>query len=79
MVLVIEDEQPLQEIIHDALKEAGFDLAMVASGREAVSMIESGVIKYSALVTDINLKGSMKRWEVARLIRQSIRPFPSST
>ena len=60
IVLVVEDEEPLQEIVHDALKEGGFDLTTVASGQEAVAMIESGVVKYSALVTDINLKGPMK-------------------
>ena len=43
VVLVVEDEEPLQEIVRDALKEGGFDLTMVASGREAVAMIESGV------------------------------------
>jgi len=67
---VVEDEEPLQEIVRDALKEGGFNLTMVASGREAVAMIESGVVKYSALVADVNLKGSMKGWEIARLVRQ---------
>lgn len=76
IVLVVEDEEPLQEIVHDALKEGGFDLTTVASGEEAVAMIESGVVKYSALVTDINLKGPMKGWEVARLIRQIDPAFP---
>ena len=77
IVLVVEDEEPLQEIVHDALEEeGGFDLTTVASGGEAVAMIESGVVKYSALVTDINLKGPMKGWEVARLIRQIDPAFP---
>jgi CheY-like chemotaxis protein len=39
-------------------------------------MIESGVIKYSALVTDVNLKGQMKGWEIARLVRQIDPAFP---
>jgi CheY-like chemotaxis protein len=76
IVLVVEDEELLQEIVHDSLKEGGFDLTTVASGQEAVAMIESGVVKYSALVTDINLKGPMKGWEVARLIRQIDPAFP---
>jgi DNA-binding response OmpR family regulator len=76
VVLVVEDEEPLQEIVHDALKESGFDLTTVASGREAVAMIESGVVKYSALVADINLKGPMKGWEIARLVRQIDPAFP---
>ena len=39
-------------------------------------MIESGVVKYSALVTEINLKGPMKGWEIARLVRQIDPAFP---
>jgi CheY-like chemotaxis protein len=76
IVLVVEDEEPLQEIVHDALKEGGFDLTTVASGQDAVAMIESGVVKYSALVTDVNLKGPMKGWEIARLVRQIDPAFP---
>jgi len=76
VVLVVEDEEPLQEMVYDALKESGFDLTTVASGQEAVAMIESGVVKYSALVTDVNLKGQMKGWEVARLVRQIDPAFP---
>ena len=63
-------------IVHDALKDGGFDLTTVASGQEAVAMIESGVVKYSAPVTDINLKGPMKGWEIARLVRQIDPAFP---
>ena len=76
IILVVEDEQQLREILRDALTEGGFDHATVASGHEAVAMIESGVGKYSALVTDINLKGPMKGWEIARLVRQIDPEFP---
>ena len=76
IVLVVEDEELLQEFVHDALKEGGFALTTVASGQEAVAMIESGVVKYSALVTDINLKGPKKGWEIARLVRQIDPAFP---
>jgi len=76
VVLVVEDEELLQEIVHDALKEGGFDLTTVASGQEAAAMIESGVVKYSALVTDITLNGAMKGWEIARLVRQIDPAFP---
>ena len=37
-------------------------------------MIESGVVKFAALVTDVNLKGPMKGWEIAR--RQMDPAFP---
>jgi CheY-like chemotaxis protein len=74
IILVVEDEEQLREILRDALTGGGFDQATVASGHEAVAMIESGVSKFSALVTD--LKGPMKGWEIARLIRQIDPEFP---
>ena len=76
IILVVEDEEPLQEIVYGALKEGGFDVTTVASGQEAVAMIESGVVQYSALVTDVNLKGPMKGWDIARLVRQIDPAFP---
>lgn len=51
------NDEPLQEIVHDALKKGGFDLTTVASGHEAMAMIESGVVKYSALATDVKSQG----------------------
>lgn len=69
IVLVVEDDEPLQDIVHDALKEGGFDLLTTASGEDAVTLLHSGVVKYSALVTDINLKGGTNGWDIARRAR----------
>ena len=39
-------------------------------------MIESGVGKYSALVTDINIDGELNGWELARQVRVIDAAFP---
>ncbi len=70
VVLVVEDDQPLQDIIHEALKDGGFDLLVTVSGEEALTLLGSGVFKCSAVVTDINLEGRMDGWEVARQSRE---------
>lgn len=70
IVLLVEDDEPLQDIVRDALKEGGFDLVTTASGEEAVMLLGSGVVKYSALVTDINLKGGTTGWGIAREARE---------
>jgi len=70
IILVVEDDEPLQEIVHDALKLGGFDLLTTSSGEEAVTLLRSGVVKYSALVTDIRLNGDANGWEVARQARE---------
>lgn len=70
IVLLVEDDEPLQDIVHDALKEGGFDLLTTASGEEALMLLGSGVVKYSALVTDINLRSDTTGWGIARRARE---------
>jgi DNA-binding response OmpR family regulator len=76
IILVVEDDEPIQNIIKDALTDAGFDLTVSASGDEALTLLGSGVVKYRGLVTDINLKGGMNGWEVARQVREIDPSFP---
>ncbi len=70
VILVVEDEEPLQLVLHDGLKDGGFDVLAVASGAEAMALLESAVVKYSALATDIRLKDGENEWEVARKARE---------
>ncbi len=71
VVLVVEDDELLQGVVKDALSEGGFDFMTCASGEQAVTVLQSGVTTYKALVTDINLRGGMSGWEVARRARQA--------
>lgn len=70
IVLLVEDDEPLQDIVHDALEEGGFDLLRTDSGEEALMLLASGVVQYSALVTDINLRGGTTGWDIARRARE---------
>lgn len=76
VILVIEDDPPIQMVLEDALIEGGFEPAIAASGEEAVTLLKSGLIPYRALVTDINLRGKMDGWEVARQAREIAPEFP---
>jgi DNA-binding response OmpR family regulator len=67
---VVEDDEPLQLVLHDGLKDGGFDVLVVASAREALALLQSGVVKYSALVTDIKLADGQRGWDVARQARE---------
>jgi DNA-binding response OmpR family regulator len=70
VVLLVEDDEPLQLVLHDGLKDGGFDVLVVASAREALALLQSGVVKYSALVTDVELADGRKGWDVARQARK---------
>lgn len=76
VILVVEDDPAIQTILEDALIDGGFDPAIAGSGEEAVTLLNSGLIKYRALVTDINLRGRMDGWEAARRAREIDPDFP---
>jgi DNA-binding response OmpR family regulator len=76
IILVVEDDDPIQKIVEDSLAEGGFEPAVAASGEEAVTLLKSGTSHYRGLVIDINLKGRMDGWEVARQARGLDPAFP---
>src|SRR5436190_3511726 len=70
VILVVEDDQPIQSLAEDALTDAGFEPSIAASGEEAVTLLQGNKGKYRALVTDINLIGKLDGWEVAKRARE---------
>jgi DNA-binding response OmpR family regulator len=76
LILVIEDEYPLQGIVEDALIEAGFEADILSSAEEALTLFRSGSKNYKVLVTDVTLKGRLSGWDVARQVREADPAFP---
>ena len=76
VIMVVEDDQSIQSIVEEALSDGGFEPAIAASGEEAVTLLKGGLTKYRALVTDINLRGRMDGWEVAKRAREIDPAFP---
>jgi CheY-like chemotaxis protein len=76
VIMVVEDDQLVQTMVEAALADGGFEPAIAASGEEAVTLLKGGLTKYRALVTDINLRGRMDGWEVARQAREIDPEFP---
>jgi DNA-binding response OmpR family regulator len=74
VILVVEDDDPIKDIVEDALTEGGFEAAIAASGEEAVTLLQSGLVR--ALVTDIGLKGRLDGWEVAKKAREKEPTLP---
>jgi DNA-binding response OmpR family regulator len=76
LILVVEDEYPLQAVVEEALLEAGFATDILSSAEEALTHFRSGMKEYRALVADVNLKGTLSGWELARQLRQREPTFP---
>jgi DNA-binding response OmpR family regulator len=76
LLLVVEDEEPIQDIVEDALTEGGFATEIVSSGEEALTLFRARLKNYRAVITDVALKGQLNGWEVAAQIRESDPAFP---
>lgn len=66
-------------MVEEALTESGFETDILSSAEEALTLFKSGNKDYRALVTDVNLKGRLSGWDVARQIGKKSRLFRSST
>jgi CheY-like chemotaxis protein len=76
VILVVEDDPPIQIIVEDALVDGGFEPAISPSGEEAMTLLKGHKGKYHALVTDITLLGRLDGWEVAKRARELDPAFP---
>ena len=76
VILVIEDEYPVQGMVEEWLTEGGFG-DILSSGEEALTLFKSGLKNYKALVTDVSLKGRLSGWDIARRIREIDPAFPT--
>jgi CheY-like chemotaxis protein len=76
VVLVAEDDRLVQGTVEDALTEGGFEIAIAATGEEAIALLKGNHTEYRALVTDINLAGKLDGWDVARAAREIDPAFP---
>jgi DNA-binding response OmpR family regulator len=75
VILVVEDDPPIQIILEDALADGGFEPAITPSGEEAVTL-RGHKGKYHALVIDIILLGRLDGWVVAKRAREIDPAFP---
>nr|WP_249151166.1 response regulator [Bradyrhizobium sp. JYMT SZCCT0180] len=75
-ILVVEDDQLIQAIVEDALADGGFKSAITTSGEEAIALLQGDEAQYRAVVTDINLLGSLNGWQVARAARETDPAMP---
>jgi CheY-like chemotaxis protein len=70
LILVVEDESLIQDIVRDALEEGGFQTEIAESGEEAIKLLQGNSSLYRAVLTDINLKGELTGWDVAKRARE---------
>lgn len=75
-ILIAEDDLLVREMLKDALSEGGFLPEVLSSAEDAVTLLKSEVASFRALVTDVNLSGTMNGWDLARVARERDPTFP---
>lgn len=76
VILVVEDEAPIQELVDHILSDGGFETELTASGEEAITLLQGDKARYRALLTDIELRGKLTGWDVARRARELSPEIP---
>jgi PAS domain S-box-containing protein len=72
-ILVIDDEQPIAELLEDALSAMGHAVQIATSGREGVRL--AGVSAYDLVLTDLGMP-DISGWDVATRIRANSPGVP---
>jgi CheY-like chemotaxis protein len=72
VVLVVDDEPVIRAYVARALTLAGMDVAVAASGREALRLVADGQVRPAVVVTDIEMPGMTGIELAARLL--ALRP-----
>jgi len=66
-VLVVDDDTEIRDLTRLVLTGAGFEVATVGSGREALRALAGA--GFDLVLLDINMPGGMDGWETLRLLR----------
>jgi signal transduction histidine kinase/CheY-like chemotaxis protein len=66
-ILVVDDEEPVRQLLCEILEEAGCEAVQAGSGRDALALFDAG--RFDAVFTDIGMPG-MSGWELARTLRE---------
>jgi CheY-like chemotaxis protein len=76
VIMVVEDDALIQEVVEEALSDGGFHPEVVSTGEEAITLLQGERAKYRALLTDVNLSGTLSGWDVARRAREMNPDIP---
>jgi signal transduction histidine kinase/CheY-like chemotaxis protein len=66
-ILVVDDEEPVRELLCDIFEGEGVEVTLAANGAEALARFEPG--RFDAVVTDIGMPG-MNGWELLNRISE---------
>jgi CheY-like chemotaxis protein len=70
LIFIVEDDITIQQILQAALEDGGYEVTSAFSGTEAMAILEAQLPQFSALITDVNLSGTITGWDIAERGRE---------
>ncbi|HKR60620.1 MAG TPA: response regulator, partial [Pyrinomonadaceae bacterium] len=72
-ILVVDDEEPIRELLRDILEAENCRVYLAPGGREALAMFDAR--QFDGILTDVGMPG-MSGWELAQAIRAQNQKIP---
>ena len=69
-ILVVEDNDPVADVVRSMLEELGCTIVRAATAQEALEILEAADTSPSLLLSDIVMPGGMNGVELARIVRE---------
>lgn len=69
-LLLVEDHTLIQNALRDALRDAGYVVAVAGDGGSALQELKAGADRFGGLITDIALGAGPDGWEVGQRARE---------
>jgi DNA-binding NtrC family response regulator len=69
-ILVVEDEPTLRAMMADILTDAGYSCLTAGNALDAIQIIESDVVSFDMLLSDVLMPGKMNGFQLARRVRE---------
>ena len=60
-ILVVDDEEPILDLLHQFLEGQGYEVTTASSGEDALEIVRSGG-RFAAVISDVQMRG-MSGWD----------------
>ena len=71
-ILIVEDDRDLAEVLAETLETEGYEVAVAGNGREALRLLDEGVVRPSLILLDLMMP-IMNGWELKEQLVQTGR------
>ena len=76
VLFLVEDEILIQQMLEDALTDAGFTIVIASNGMDAMTELGDDATRFCGIITDIRIGDGPNGWDVAQRARELVQNMP---